>query len=192
MNLRHKGLRRWLTVAGVLLLAALGVVFFTLRQAAQNPQLLREAIPGGTHIAVGEVRHTAVRDGRKEWELEAASASYVEKTGQAVFEKVDVTFYPQNGDPIRITGRNGQANTETNDIEVRGAVVVHKADYTLETEQLNYDHQKRLITAVVPVLIEGPALQLRSDRIEIDLDKETSLLQGNVEGIFNDSKLFLP
>jgi len=190
--MRNKGLRRWLAVGGVLFLVALGVVLFTWRQALRNPKVLHEILPEQTHITVGEVEHTAVRDGRKEWVLKAASASYDEKTREATFASVTVTFFRSSGGTIVIEGRNAHADTATNKIEITGDVTIRRDLYTLASDRLNYDPGEDRLISELPVKIEGPGVNLRSDQIEIDLKHETARLQGHVEGIFNVSQSMLP
>jgi LPS export ABC transporter protein LptC len=190
--MRNKGLRRWLAVGGVCFLVALGISLFSWRHALRNPKVLQEVLPEGTHITIGEVSHTAVRDGRKEWVLKAASASYDEKTREATFKSVTVTFFRSSGETIEIEGRDARADTQTNAMEVTGDVVIRRDQLTLATERLNYDPGQDRLISRLPVTIEGPAVHLRSDQLEIDLKNETAQLQGHVEGVFNVSQSILP
>jgi lipopolysaccharide export system protein LptC len=179
-----------------ILLAALllGIVILTglmvrgyvkYREFKKNPAKLIEAIPQGTNIVLGEVRHTAVRDGKKEWILEASSAHYSENTREAVFTDVKVIFFMDNGEAINLEGQKGTIDTERNDMQVTGHVRVTKGDYTLLTESIEYDHKTRHITSQSPVRIVSRSFELQADAMQVDLAQETAVFTGAVEGQIN-------
>ena len=159
--------------------------YLAYREIRQNPAKLIEAIPEGTNIVLGEVRHTAVREGRKEWVLEAASANYSETSRDAVFNDVRVTFFLDNGDVVNLKGQTGTINTSSNDMQVSGNVRVEMDEYTLETEIIEYHHQTRHMDSRAPVHIVGRDFELRADAMQVDLASETALFSGAVEGQIN-------
>ena len=177
-----------LVIGIVLLISLLVAVFLKYRQYSANPEELVEAIPDGADITIGEIRHTAVKDGRKEWSLEAVSANYSGSTNEALFEEVRVTFFMEDGREVWIKGHQGKLNTESNDIELSGDVVVRESDYQLAAESLSYDHAQRVITVPVPVTITGGEFVLQADEMAIDLNTETALLRGAVKGIFSGNE----
>ncbi len=170
-------------LAGVVLLTGLLVRgYLKYREFRENPAKIIEAIPEGTNIVLGEVRHTAVRDGRKEWVLEASSAQYSESSREAVFNDVKVTFFLENGDRIHLEGQKGTINTASNDMQVAGNVRIDKDDQTLLTEMIDYNHETRHITSPSEVLITGRNFDLRADTMRVDLATETAFFTGAVEG----------
>ena len=96
-----------LVIGIVLMFGLLVTVFIKYRELSDNPAKLVEAIPEGTDIAIGEIRHTSVKDGRKEWSLEAASASYSDDTKEALFNDVQVIFFLENDREVMVKGRQG-------------------------------------------------------------------------------------
>ncbi len=170
-------------LAGVVLLTGLLVRgYLKYREFRENPAKIIEAIPEGTNIVLGEVRHTAVREGRKEWVLEASSAQYSESSKEAVFNDVKVTFFLENGDRIHLEGQKGTINTASNDMQVAGNVRIDKDDQTLLTEKIDYNHETRYITSPSEVLITGRNFDLRADTMRVDLATETAFFTGAVEG----------
>ncbi|MDJ0853978.1 MAG: LPS export ABC transporter periplasmic protein LptC [Desulfobacterales bacterium] len=170
-------------LAGVVVLAGLLVRgYLKYREFRENPAKLIEAIPEGTNIVLGEVRHTAVREGRKEWVLEAASAQYSESSKEAVFNEVKVTFFMDNGDRIHLQGQKGTINTASNDMLVAGNVRIERDDQTLLTDQIEYDHETRYLTSPSEVRITGRNFDLRADAMRVDLAAETAFFTGAVEG----------
>ena len=156
--------------------------YIAYREIRENPAKLIEAIPEGANIVLGEVRHTAVREGKKEWVLEAASANYSESASEAVFTDVRVTFFMDNGDVVNLKGQKGTINTTSNDMQVSGKVRVVMNEYALETEIIEYTHKTRHIASQSPVHILGREFELRADAMEVDLASETALFIGAVEG----------
>ncbi len=170
-------------LAGVVVLAGLLVRgYLKYREFRENPAKIIEAIPEGTNIVLGEVRHTAVREGRKEWVLEAASAQYSESSKEAVFNEVKVTFFMDNGDRIHLQGQKGTINTASNDMQVAGNVRIERDDQTLLTDQIEYDHETRYLTSPSEVRITGRNFDLRADAMRVDLAAETAFFTGAVEG----------
>jgi len=71
--------------------------------------------------------------------------------------------------------------TDTNDIEFSGNVVIKNEDYQLRTRRLSYEHERRLIFTKDPVQISGDAVNLSAKSMEYDLNLNKILLAGNVE-----------
>ena len=170
-------------LAGVAVLAGLLMRgYLKYREFRENPAKILEAVPEGTDIVLGEVRHTAVREGRKEWVLEASSAQYSERAKEAVFKDVKVTFFMDNGDQVHLQGQTGTINTASNDMQVAGGVRIEKDDQTLLTEMIEYNHETRYLTSPSEVRIVGRNFALRADAMRVDLAAETALFTGAVEG----------
>jgi LPS export ABC transporter protein LptC len=173
-----------LVIGIVLMFGLLITVFVKYREFSDNPAKLADAIPEGTDIAIGQIRHTSVRDGRKEWSLEAASANYSGDTKEALFNEVQVIFFLENDREVMVKGQKGRLKTDTNDITVSGDVTVEDADYKLTAQQIQYDHVDRKVDIPVPVTITGQGIELHADQMTVDLASETALLEGAVKGVF--------
>ena len=183
--------RTWtkiLLIGIALLFGVLVVVFVQYRKFSDNPAQLVEALPEGADIAIDEVHHTAVEDGRKTWSLEAASANYSDSAQTVTFEEVRVVFFREDGGEVTVQGRRAWLNTATNDIEIAGDVLVEDAAYTLAAERLAYDQARRRISIPVPVTITGQSLALQADTMTVDLKSETALLEGSVKGVFRGNQ----
>lgn len=171
---------------GIVILGGLLVRgYFKYREFSKNPAKLIEAIPEGTNIVLGEVRHTAVREGKKEWVLEASSAQYSESSREAVFKDVAVIFFMDNGDQVHLEGKEGTINTDSNDMQVTGNVRIKQDDQSLLTEMIEYNHKTRHLTSPSAVRIVGRNFELRADAMRVDLASETALFTGAVEGKIN-------
>lgn len=181
-----------LVIGIALMFGLLVTVFLKYRDFAENPASLVKIVPDGADISIGEIQHTAVKDGRKEWSLEAASAKYSDRAKEALFEDVQVSFFLENDREVVVKGRQGRLDTKTNNIEISGDVIVKDAAYQLAAETIFYDHDHRKINIPVPVKITGQTFELEANEMGVDLESETALLKGAVKGTFSgeDTSIF--
>ena len=139
------------------------VVYFAYQRLSDTPELILSTIQEGADMSIGKIHQTATRDGRREWSLEAVSAHYMEDKKQVVLSELSVIFYLEDGTEAYLTADRGVLNTESNDIQVSGNVVIKKDNYQLTTEKLNYKNKKRMIHARLPVLITGEDARVSAD-----------------------------
>jgi len=167
----------------IVILLAIGTVvtvFIGYRQVSNAPELLLSSIKDGANLSLGKIRQTATRDGKKEWSLEAGSASYIENENKAVLKDLFITYYLKDNKEVYLNADQGILNTETNDIEFSGNVVVRNEEYKLKTEKLNYQHERRFISSDVPVHILGDDADVTANSLTYDLNTNKIVLTGNV------------
>lgn len=165
----------FITLGGVI-----GIYIVFQRDSKVTESIVEPAEPDAT-LSIGKIHHTATRKGKKEWSLEAGSANYIGKTSQMVLKDLTVTFFLDDTSEITLTADKGILNTDSNDIEVSGNVVVINKEYKLLTERLNYANDKRVLYSTAPVTISGPAAHLAADMISFDLNTKKVTLEGSVE-----------
>ncbi len=160
-------------------------VFMGYRQISEAPEMLLSSIKDGANLSLGKIRQTATRDGKKEWSLEANSAHYIENENKAVLRELSITYFLNDESRVYLNADHGILDTNTNDIEFSGNVVVKNEDYQLRTERLNYRHEQRLIFSDDPVQISGEAANLKGDTLRYDLNAGKVVLTGNVAAALN-------
>jgi len=139
-----------------------------------------------------DVCYTEVRNGFKEWVLNADSASYFEHTGNLLLNRIHMVFYGKNGKRIRLTGEKGKLNTTTKDIEVYGNIVVISEDgYQLRTDSLKYFSSKRYMYTKDRVWIEGKDVITEGEGLEFDMDTKKITILRDVKTTLRRSKPFL-
>ncbi len=65
-------------------------------------------------------------------------------------------------------------------VELNGSIQVTASDYVVRTDRAVYDHARDLISTPGAVEISGQALQMRGDRMEVDVATERVTLLHNV------------
>lgn len=173
----------------LIILATVGTIFAVFLNYRRTPTLQDSqdlSTEEGTNIAIGRVHQTATRDGFTEWNLDAASVKYMDTEKKALFKDISVTFYIKDETPVYLTANEGILQTETKNIEVFGNVVVKNEKYRMETERLEYQHEKRLLFTKVPVKIIGKDFDLTSDTLSVDLNQQKAWFKGHVKGTINE------
>jgi lipopolysaccharide export system protein LptC len=171
----------FLTLAGVIW------IYIGFQQDSTVSEPMPESVEPDTTLSIGKIHHTANRKGKKEWSLEAASANYTGQTRQMVLKDLKVTFFLDDASEMTLTAARGNLNTDSNDIEVSGNVVVINRGYRLLTEGLNYAHDRRVLYSTAPVTISGPKAALAADKISLDLNTKIVTLEGSVETTLADN-----
>jgi LPS export ABC transporter protein LptC len=156
-------------------------IYIVFQKDSTVTESVPESVEPDATLSIGKIHHTATRKGKKEWSLEAGSGSYIGKTSQMVLKDLMVRFFIDDTSQITLAADNGILNTDSNDIEVSGNVVVINKEYKLLTERLNYANDKRVLYSTAPVAISGPALHLTADTISFDLNTQKVTLEGSVE-----------
>jgi LPS export ABC transporter protein LptC len=185
-NHHHKKLK--LILLSVIL-TALGVtlaVFVTQRNFLEKKEDIVSDIRSNANISIGKAHQTAIRNGITEWNLEASSVNYMVNKNQAVFQDLFLTFYLKDKSQVYLTANKGILNTDSNDMEILGNVVVKSATYRLKTENLFYRHNRRIIFSKVPVTVTGAAFDLAADSMSLNLNTNKTMFEGKVQGTLRE------
>jgi LPS export ABC transporter protein LptC len=156
-------------------------IYIGFRQDSKVSESSPQSVEPDATLSIGKIHQTATRKGKKEWSLEASSGHYVAKTSQMVLKDLMVTFFLNDKSEITLAADKGILNTDSNDIEVSGNVVLKNKEYKLLTERLNYAHNKRVLYSTAPVTISGPSGRLAAETISFDLNTKKVTLEGSVE-----------
>ena len=171
------------------ILITLGVIisiFVSHRRAYDKENQIFSDVQSKANISIGKVHQTATRNGFKEWNLDAASVDYIDESSQAIFQDLSVTFYLKDKSKVYLRADRGILETDSNDIEVHGNVVVKNEYYSLKTENLHYKHKSRIIFSKVPVKISGNSIDFVADSMSLNLITNKTMLQGRVKGTLNE------
>ena len=155
-------------------------VFIGYKQVATAPEKLLSSIKDGANLSLGKIRQTATRDGKKEWSLEAGSAHYIENDKKAVLKNLFITYFLKDNREVYLEAEEGILQTDTNDIEFSGNVVIRNDEFQLKTAHLNYDHAQRIIICDQSIRIWGQGGELKAESANYDLNADKILLKGNV------------
>jgi LPS export ABC transporter protein LptC len=162
------------------------VVYINYRKLINNPEKLIADFKPGVDMTIDDIHQTATRNGKKEWQLDAASAHYFDAEKKVRLDNLGMTFFLEGQQEIHLTADSGTLETESQNVSVRGRVELKNDDAHLKAEALHYQHKKRFIYSESPVKITGEAFQLSADSMTLDIEKRRTVLKGNVQGTFSD------
>ena len=171
------------------ILTALGVtlaVFITHRNFLEKKENIVSELRSKANISIGKAHQTAIRNGITEWNLDAASVNYLVEKNQAIFQELSITFYLKDKSKVYLTANKGILNTDSNDMEILGNVVIKSSTYRLKTENLFYRHNRRIIFSKVPVTVTGAVFDLAADSMSLNLNTNKTMFEGKVQGILRE------
>jgi len=178
------------TLINTLLIGALGLLlalalFFSIRQQMSKTAPASPDSPEQTtaDLSISQFHHTAKKEGRTEWILDAETAQYFKNNSQVRLKKLNLKYFPQSEQPeTHLTADKGRLHLDSNDMDISGHVVVENRNWRMETETLHYTHESNIISTDVPVQINGESLRLRADAMTLNIQTGKLVCRGNVEG----------
>ena len=144
-------------------------------------------IPAAT-LSIGNIKHTATRDGITEWELEAGSGQYLEDSKKVIITDLKIAFYLENKTTALLKARQGVLNTHTNDISVTGKVIFENQGLRLETDEMIYNHKAKTMSSNKPITVKNNMFHITADQFRMNLTENKTYLSGHVTGTFNEIK----
>ena len=168
------------------IIGVLAVMYINYRRLLENPEKLITAIKPGVDMTIGDIHQTATRNGKKEWQLDATSAHYIDAEKKVRLDNIDMLFFLESQQQVHLTAQTGILETESQNVSVNGRVKLENEDAQLNTEELHYWHKDRFIFSESPVTITGDAFELSAESMTLDLEKGRAVLKGNVQGTFYD------
>jgi LPS export ABC transporter protein LptC len=181
---RKRTLKWILTGTALAGIAALLILFLQLRRDQGQPVPLPDTATRAL-LTLARLHQTATQNGKVQWDLTAESAQLDADTGRMILNSPVVVFYTQDGSQVRLTAMQGVLHTRTNDMQASGNVHLRNDRYLLQTEALDYKHKDRILLSRVPVKITGDVFDLRADKMTYNLENNTTLFEGSVEGNLN-------
>ncbi len=189
MKRRHL-IQRVLLGLVALALVAVVAVFVGYRRITRNPDTLLEVIKKEADMQLNKIRQTAMKNGVREWRLDAESATLLEKKQMVLLDQPEVEFFMQDGDTVFLTASRGTIYMDSNRIDVSGQVSARTRHYRFETETLSYDPNIRELYTDSAVTLKGQAFTLNAAAMAMDLKTNIARFEGGVEGSISEQLPF--
>jgi LPS export ABC transporter protein LptC len=114
---KRRLVQRVLLTIVVLALAGAIALFIGYRRMTRNPQVLVDLLKEEADMQLNKIRQTAMKNGIREWRLEADSATLIEKEKTMLLARPDVEFFMSDGDHMHLTADQGTIYTDSSSIE---------------------------------------------------------------------------
>lgn len=179
---RTRHLKGILLVFGILALGGIIVMFYLHKQETFHDRQDAPAPESDATISLGGIHHTDIQKGVKDWMLDAESAEYRLDEDRANLKMLTASFFDSDGETVLLSADSGVWNTDSNDLEVSGNVVLKNSQYVMRTDRLIYTDSERLFSTLSPVEIRSFSLTQAADSMTYSLDTKRIILGPNVEG----------
>lgn len=162
-------------------------------QAVDNQRSAVEQLMRGAHLV-------ETRDGEKEWELWAESATAYKQKPLWSLVKVKTRIYGDDGVYFVVTGEEGAIDVKTKDMTIKGEVKIRSSNgYVFKTDEMTYHSQNRFLMAPLAVTMWGPrddqghSLFLKGRSMEADMSSSQMRVNKEVKGekVFPKAKVLL-
>ena len=189
--MKHRRLfqRILMTVVGLTLVVTVAV-FIGYRRITRKPDVLLDLIKKEADMQLSNIHQTAMKNGIREWHLDAESATLVEEEKTMLLSRPDVEFFMNDGDNVHLTADQGTIFTDSSGIQVTGQVAASTSLYRLRTETLFYDSAARELRSDTPVTLSGETFTLHADTMAMNLDTNVTRFEGGVEGTISEDLQF--
>ena len=185
MKRRHL-IQRVLLGLMALTLVAVVVVFVGYRRITRNPDALLAVVKKEADMQLNKIRQTAMKNGVREWRLDAESATLLEKKQLVLLTAPEVEFFMQDGDNVFLTANQGTIYMDSNRIDVSGQVSARTRQYRFQTETLRYDPNARQLHTDSAVTLKGQAFTLDAAAMAMDLETSIARFEGGVKGSISE------
>jgi LPS export ABC transporter protein LptC len=189
--MKHRRLiQRILLSVVVLTLAATAIVFIGYRRITRSPDAMLDLVKKKADMQLSKIHQTAMKNGIREWRLDADSATLEEKEKTMLLENPDVEFFMDDGDNVHLTADQGTIFTDSSSIQVAGQVSASTSAYRFRTDALDYDPATRELRSRTPVTLSGQSFTLRADTMTMNLDTRVTRFEGDVKGTISEDLQF--
>ena len=138
-------------------------------------------------LKLNVLKQISKKNGIKEWELTAASATLLKNEKKAVLIDVSIIFYTKDKKKIHLTSEKGILNTKTHNMIFSDNVVVMYETSVLKTDKLHYNKKNHIISSNTHVTLEKGNSVIEADSMTTDLNDNMTILKGHVRGTFSEN-----
>jgi LPS export ABC transporter protein LptC len=182
-------MKRLRSLLAIVILSCLGVmallVWQTIRPSKETTTSTKRPEETAS-LKLDRIHYLETREGIKEWELDADSASYFKDEETILLQKVRATFFGKNHETYFLVAEKGKFHTQTKVIEIFAGVKIDSSHgYHMETHSLTYSADRKLLRTDDPVEINGPEFYMTGKGMIVDLNQERLKVLGGVRTTFS-------
>jgi len=186
-----KPLKQTLTypLAGLLVLIIIVISgFFYFDRLISKPVQIKDIhIDTKAVLKLNILQQISKKNGIKEWELKADSATLLKDEDKAILIDVSIIFFDKNNKKVFLKSEKGFLNTKSHDMIFSDNVVVRYETSTLKTDKLHYNKKKHMIYSDTHVKLTKNKSVIEADSMETKLNDNCTILKGHVKGKFSEN-----
>lgn len=155
----------------------------------QDEEYLSENIARGTQLAFVDVNIEQGSFGKKDWELQADWATYVEASTNLYASKPVITYWDRKNpeaSPVHITGEAGRVLNKNTIISLRDKVLIEQDDMTLTGEYVEFLPTTEEVILPEGGILKNSELLAKANIMQWNMPENRVQAQGNVVVILAD------
>lgn len=188
--INHAKIRLLLILVLIFIIVCLFAIYFYEKFSADTLLIKNIKIDSKAALVLSSMHQTSTKNGVKEWTIDATSAKLLKDKNKVIMENVSIVFFMKNLKKIYLSSKHGALDTKTHDMTFTDNVKVRHSGYTLETEILHYEQKRHMIYSTKHVRIKDHDSMIEGDSLKVDLNKNRTILKGNVKGLFSENSDF--
>ena len=178
-------LKQKLTLPLILLLIVITCIiagFFLFDMfVSQSVQIKNIKIDTKAALKLNIMKQISKKNGIREWELTALSATLLKEKNKAILDDVSIIFFTKNNKLVFLKAKNGILDTKSHDMTFSNNVVLTYENAKLTTEKLHYNKKKHIIKSDDEVFLEKKNSNIKAASMEIKLNKNLIIFKGNIK-----------
>ncbi|NOX33920.1 MAG: LPS export ABC transporter periplasmic protein LptC [Deltaproteobacteria bacterium] len=171
----------------VLMIIIISGFFYFNRYLSESVTINDVKIDTKAALKLNIIKQVSKKNGIKEWELTAASATLLKGEDKAVLINVSIIFFTKDNKKIRLTSKKGILNTKTHDMVFSDNVIVRYELSVLRTDKLHYRKKEHIIYSETHVKLENQDSVIDADSMTTRLNDNMTILKGHVRGNFSEN-----
>ncbi len=173
-----------------LIISGLFSIYFYEKFASEQIVIKHLKTDSKASLVLSTMHQTSTKNGIKEWTIDASSAKLMRNKNKAILENVSIVFFMKDSQKIYLSSKHGILDTKTHNMTFSDHVKAKYNGYILKTDTLHYDQKRHIIYSTDHVLIHDKDSFINGDSLFIYLDKNSTLIKGNVKGVFSEKSAF--
>jgi len=171
----------------IVILIIISVFFYFNKFLSKPIQFHDVKIDTNAALKLNVLKQISKKNGIKEWELKASSATLLKDEDKAVLIDVSIIFFTKNDKKVHLTSQKGVMNTKTHDMIFSDNVIVAYETFVLKTDTLHYNKKEHIIYSNTQVRLEKEDSVIEADSMTTRLNEDTTILKGHVRGKFSEN-----
>ncbi len=170
----------------ILMVIVISGFFYFYRLLSKPVKIKDLKIDTKAALKLNILKQISKKNGIKEWELKAESATLLKNENKAVLMDISIIFYTKETKKVHLKAKKGFLNTKTHDMIFTDSVVVSYENSTLKTDKLHYNKKKHMIYSNTHVKLTKKGSIIEADSMTTKLNERYTILKGHVKGRFSE------
>lgn len=143
----------------------------------------------GIDVSIDSLHLIEEEGGKRQWELNASKAEVINSKGITLLKDIQMVFFQKNRENLSLSADTGIIQNDTKNIELSGNIKVSsKQGYRLNTNNLKWTSEHRIIQTDDEIKISGKNLTITGKGMTINIDAEIVEIWSGVKAIYYDDK----